>query len=292
MGKIDSKSKLTPEEYLSLFLFDRYGENIEIEYSKFRPTQSLIEKYNAYLKSWQEKFESNPAQFEKAVDWDIDRPKTDNYKKQLEVGQEFQVWVETEFKKYGVDIGIFNDSEGQFSGECKLGIEIKNDAKSLETGNTYFEIKERLKGTGEWVDSGVCKEDNSKYYLIGYPEKYYIFVKSDIVAFYESIKERLTNGGWIEECKYVREFHKEGQRTVSTSEGFVMKPKKALEMAYSTSIEDFVRRASACVGVIETGYYHMDKECGWIGAKNSREYLFDIEEAKEKYKPCACCNNT
>lgn len=290
MGKIDPKSKLSPEEYLHLFWFEQITKGVKIEYKDFTPTQSMIEQYNQYLQKWQEDFQNNPTLYEKAIDWDIERPKTKNFKKQLDVGQEFQVWVEEEFKKFGIDIGIFYNEEGQFSGECKLGIEIKNDARSKETGNIYFEVKERLRSDGEWTDSGICKADNSEFYLIGYPEKYYIFRKKDISKLYFKIQKSLGTSAWVEGCYGVKEWHEENGKKVSTSEGFIMKSEKAEAMAYCHSIEEFIKKESKYVGVRHTGFYHVNKLCKWVGSGDDKDYFFEKKKAEEKYAPCKYCS--
>ena len=43
-----------------------------------------------------------------------------------------------------------------------------------KTGNVYIEYQERMTNAGEWVDSGILKQDQTKYFLIGTVEEFFI----------------------------------------------------------------------------------------------------------------------
>lgn len=94
--------------------------------------------------------------------------------------------MERMFQERGVDIGLFYGKDEQyFSGESRLGIEIKNDKESLNTGNLYIEYQERLDIFGSWVDSGIFKKDNTIYLAIGTYENVFFLRKSKLKAIFE-----------------------------------------------------------------------------------------------------------
>ena len=83
-------------------------------------------------------------------------------------------------------------------GETAAGIEIKCDMKLQETGNVYIEYQERITKDGEWVDSGILKKDETRYFLIGTVEKFYILPRTKLQSYYNRlVKEHLTSKGFI-----------------------------------------------------------------------------------------------
>lgn len=231
MRKIDPRAKLTPEDYLHLFWFDKLPDNMEDEYLKFQPTESLINRYNEYVQRWERRFTDDPVHYEKPVDWDLDREKTAYFKEMLQAGHEFEVWVEKEFAKYGIDLGNYLDENGQYAGENEFGLEIKHDMKLAETGNIYIEYQERLRNTNDWVNSGILKEDNTKYWIIGSPAEYYIMKKSDLISIYNSL---CFNPYGVPGCWFVKE------KANQTSKGFTVDRAKSNEIAVATGIEQFI----------------------------------------------------
>ncbi len=102
----------------------------------------------------------------------------------------FEVYIERVFSDLGIDIGLYYGKEEQYDqGETKLGIEIKRDIKSHETGNIYIEFYERLKVNGNWYPSGILKNDNTRYFLIGDIDKYWILRKSDLIEIYKKLSQ-------------------------------------------------------------------------------------------------------
>jgi uncharacterized protein YaaR (DUF327 family) len=81
MKEINSRDRLTPEDYLFLYWFENSTREKKIEYKDFQPTESLIKRYNDYIKEWVESFNNDRVHFEKPIDWDLDRKKTDYFKK-------------------------------------------------------------------------------------------------------------------------------------------------------------------------------------------------------------------
>lgn len=236
MKEINSRDRLTPEDYLFLYWFENSTREKKIEYKDFQPTESLIKRYNDYIKEWVESFNNDRVHFEKPIDWDLDRKKTDYFKKKLQAGHEFEVWVEQEFKEEGIDIGFFLDEEGQYSGENSFGIEIKHDMRLAETGNIYIEYQERLKNSMGWVNSGVLKEDNTIYWIIGSPEEYYLFKKDDLLELYQTV---IASNVKVQGCRLVAE------KANQTSKGFIISRKKAKEICIAESISDFAKMINA-----------------------------------------------
>ena len=161
---IDPFKELKAEDVLILYWFYTVHKKNRIKHEEFIITESLINEYNTFVKKWEKKHNDEPKYY-KTVDWDIKRKKTDYYQSQLQDSAAFQKFIENEFKKHNVDIGSYSDLR-QYDGENQFGIEIKNDKMHRKTGNLYIEYQERLRSNGVWVDSGILKKDNSKYYLI------------------------------------------------------------------------------------------------------------------------------
>ena len=77
---INSRDKLSPEDYLFLYWYAVLVENVKVPYDDFKVSESLIDRYNNYLLQWNQEFNSNPEHFVKAIDWDKNRTKTDYFK--------------------------------------------------------------------------------------------------------------------------------------------------------------------------------------------------------------------
>lgn len=232
MGKIDPRAQLTAEDYLYLYWFAQMSAGHGLNYEDFQPTESLICSYNDCIDDWNARFEQNRVYLEKPVDWDIARKKTDYFKRMLQAGHEFEVWVCQEFAKYGIDLGIFMDEAGQYSGENEFGLEIKHDMRLAETGNIYIEYQERLRADLPWTESGILKNDNTRYWIIGSVQEYYIFRKEDLCSLYYKL---LNNPKGIRGCWFVEE------KKNGTSKGFIMSRARAQELCIAVSVEGFVK---------------------------------------------------
>ena len=75
MRIINPRERLSPEDYLYLFWFEKISSGAEIDYADFQPTESLIYRYNDYVKTWNDRFLADPIHYEKPVDWDVSRKK-------------------------------------------------------------------------------------------------------------------------------------------------------------------------------------------------------------------------
>ena len=232
MKTIESNKNLDADGSLLLYMYYIFDkERNKYKYSEFLPSQSLINKFNSDFKTFNDVFNTNEGyiKYGKPIDWDNERKKTPLFKKNILIGATFERFVETEFKKYGIDIGMFTDSDGQFHGENKFGIEIKYcSADNL----IFVKYKSCLKYNGNKVNNGVIKEDNTKYWLEGKPSKYYIFYKKDLIDIYN----KLSAGEQIEGCKF-----DVSDRDYNNSRCFTIDDKKCKELMITDNIKDFVK---------------------------------------------------
>ncbi len=204
---IDFEKKVTFADHMQLYYYHNILQNEEIAYKDWILTESLIRQYNAeedpqQFYALQESllqhaeeidalkvlYDTRPWEVEKAVIW-ADRNKSAYYIKNLMDSHKLEVYAAHIFKtQCDLDIGLFYGSSQQYSmGETKVGIEIKCDKLSKSTGNYYFEYQERLHASGPWVNSGLLKNDNTKYYLYGDIGSITLFAKSTLLQFYQDI---------------------------------------------------------------------------------------------------------
>jgi|SRR3989344_2014014 len=126
-----------------------------------------------------------------------DRDKTSYYKEKLQLSFEFEEFLEDFFKqKYGLDLHPFITPEEQYyKGENEAGIEIKHDMVYKKTGNLYIEYAEKSKeDNSSWIDSGIKKEDNSTYFLIGDFDQFWIFKKQRLLEIFDEEKRLKKEG--------------------------------------------------------------------------------------------------
>ncbi len=125
----------------------------------------------------------------------------------------------------------FLTPDGQYNkGENEKGIEIKNDMMYKKTGNLYFEYAEKSKGENYlFVNSGILKKDNSKYFLIGDYDKFWIFRKKRLVEIYHEKKEEVKNNSNSKSLRGIRFVQ------IDTSKGYIFPiieaEKEAISMA-------------------------------------------------------------
>ncbi|MBU0477956.1 MAG: hypothetical protein KKH94_12390 [Candidatus Omnitrophica bacterium] len=228
------------EECLQIFLFSelvlkhREFKSVHIEdYKSFELRDAYIATYNSWvekgitdenIKKWiqnnekeilkfKEKF---GGEFKKKVEIWSDRTKTDYFKKQLQASFEFEEFLKKFFKdKYGLDLGQYLTPEGQYyKGENELGIEIKHDMMYKKTGNLYIEYAEKAKSENtKWINSGIEKEDNTTYFLIGDYEKFWVFRKERLLEILEEERQYVKEGKPSHRCiRFV---------AIATSKGFI-----------------------------------------------------------------------
>lgn len=203
LKEINVNEKLSYENHIYLYLFSRFiGKDLSYEQLVF--DDSLINQYNNFIKDplqkqkllnflqsnnlyiteFYKRFQTEPWKYVKPIVWN-DRDKSDYFIENLSKSHRFEVYIEKLLEQKGLHLGLFYSRDEQYNqGENILGIEIKRDIQSLNTGNLYFEYEERLKLDGKWVKSGILKDDNTRYFLIGDINQFYIFKKSDLINIY------------------------------------------------------------------------------------------------------------
>ena len=203
---IDFERKLSFQEHMLLYFYDRVCNGSNAGYEEWILKESLINAYNADnrrdsqekldraldefaggITRMQARYNDRPWEVEKPVIWG-DRDRDEYYIRNLVDSHRFEVYAESEFLKYGLDIGLFYGRREQYEmGETRVGIEIKCDKMSVQTGNYYFEYQERLNPGLDWTDSGILKNDNTKYYFYGVIGNYSIFPRSVIRDYYQRL---------------------------------------------------------------------------------------------------------
>lgn len=279
LPKIDFE-KTTPIDILHLFWFYKVKCKGTKDYSSFCPTQSMIDDYNEYIETWIKNYQP------KAIIWDKDRTnETDYFKKQLMLGTTFENWVNKEFAKQGVDLGMYSDMSGQFTGENKLGIEIKRDGLFAKTGNIYIEYKERMNKTGRWVNSGILKDDNTKYFIIGTPDKYFIFEKARLQKLFKEAQSKDIKG-----IKFTQE------KKHDTSKGFLIIKGYTTKYALSDNINYLINLYKKVTYGATTRfnkkYYHHDRDCRYIKNKKDtdlKKFNTDEQAIQAGYQKCLNC---
>lgn len=89
------------------------------------------------------------------------------YQNNLEDSNEFMDKVnEYMLKFHNTGIIYYVSRKYQQKGESFNGFEIKYDKRSANTRNLYIEYKEKSK-YNTWVNSGILKDDNTLYWIIG-----------------------------------------------------------------------------------------------------------------------------
>lgn len=237
------------EDYMNLFLFNSYmkdkNKEMYVEYkNNFHPTRQDVEDYNKKVEQFKKAWEKDKALVHKPIFWEKppEEVKEDNnFEFCQEVGHKFELWVEKEFKKYDIDIGMFYD-ERQLEGENEFGIEIKHDSKLQETNNVYIEYQALTKDESKFYDSGILKKDNSKYWLIGTEKEYYIFYKNDLLKLYEELM-RSSKKMYYQENGDIYY----GLKDRRTSKAVVISRKKCKEMMIADNIFEFLLK----IGKIE-----------------------------------------
>lgn len=232
-------NNMNAEDFLNLYCFKKAsnGPMFKDYQNNFRPTIQDVDKYNYKVEQFNKTWEENKALVHKYIS--LRKPKEEvkednDFDFCAKIGHEFELWVEKECKKYDVDLGMYYDNR-QFQGENALGLEIKHDGKLAETGNVYIEYQALNKNETKFIDGGILKDDNSKYWLIGTEEEYYIFYKDDLLKLYRKI----IDGSYIYDWGY-----KKAERR--TSKGIIISRKRCKEMMIADDIGVFLLK----VGII------------------------------------------
>lgn len=224
-------NNMSAEDFLNLYYFKKAdtGSIFQDYKDNFKPTLQDINNYNNRLKkinlAWN-KDKSIVHKYIRLGEQPVEVKEDNNFDYCAEIGHKFELWVEKECKKYGVDLGMFYDNR-QFEGENKLGLEIKHDSKLFETGNVYIEYLALNKAENKFIKGGILKDDNSIYWLIGTEKEYYIFYKKVLLDIFHNIMSG--KGEWG--CK---------QAERRTSKGIIISRAKCKNIMIANNIEEFL----------------------------------------------------
>ena len=230
---------LNSRDISSLIIDDNDIKNIafaidngnKTEYIYQNELNKTVDYYVTLQNTFYRMYESDFTIAAKPIIWDKDRPQNRNCIEQLEKGEQFEIYVDNEFKKNSIDIGRYFSPEGQNSGENEFGIEVKHDIMSLQTGNYYIELCERHSEKHDYVNSGLMKDDNTRYFILGTPNKYYIVSKDALLNEYKSMDK--TSKYWQNDKKLVEKYD---------SKAFIIKEKRLKDIAISDNIKDFCNK--------------------------------------------------
>lgn len=134
------------------------------------------------------------------------------YSDRLEESNLFQDhWAKQFLLQRGITLQFFCSKQNQLHGECIQGYELKFDQKFRQTKRLYFECYERKRDAINWVKSGILKDDNSKYIVIGDYKNVFIFSKHQLAdeyrkAYWNSI-ETPTSKGFVMDIYDGNEIH-------------------------------------------------------------------------------------
>ena len=100
---------------------------------------------------------------------------------------QFQDYCMLLLYKAGIPIGLFGSKKYQYKvGESIGRTEIKHDMKMKkqngEWGNIYIEYAERHDPQKPFVYSGILRDDNTIYYMIGDYERTFLLSKEQLIA--------------------------------------------------------------------------------------------------------------
>lgn len=236
-------NNMSAKDYLDLYCFVKLkNKQIYKDYKNFKPTLKDFEEYTEKVNQFEEAWEKDKSLIHKPISL-TEQPKVVNKDNDfaycLEVGHKFELFVEQECKRYCVDLGMYYDKR-QFEGENALGLEIKHDGKvHLPQNNVYIEYEAISKDGTKYLPSGILKQDNTKYWLIGTEKEYYIFYKEDLIKIYNNlITNKKVDGCLLKERK---------RNNVVTSRGFTMNKEARKRIMIADNIGEFLVK----VGLID-----------------------------------------
>jgi hypothetical protein len=131
-----------------------------------------------------------------------------------EKGFEYEKFIEKIFNEKNICKLTFYDKKiEQLRGETEEGYEIKFDDNLKITGNLYIEYQEKThKDNVMYVNSGILKDDNTIYFVIGNYDEVFIFKKEILLELYNSFLFRHV--------------------VKDTSKGFLIQRYKAFKLCY------------------------------------------------------------
>ncbi len=106
----------------------------------------------------------------------------------VEEGLRFQDWImQQAYLDYGFVLQINSSAKSQLQqGESIQRFEVKLDNWCTKTYRLSIEIAEKSKTSNlHWVKSGIFSSTNPSFYIQGNYEKYFVFVTSRLIEYYQ-----------------------------------------------------------------------------------------------------------
>ncbi len=106
----------------------------------------------------------------------------------IAIGTDFEKYCSGVFLKMGIQLTPCITKWAQFNiGEDLEGYEFKLDAKHTDYGHLSIEVAERAWNGGPWRASGIFRNDNTRQYVQGNKEIFWIMPKHILVEYAKSI---------------------------------------------------------------------------------------------------------
>ena len=110
----------------------------------------------------------------------------------LEDGRRFQDYVTFRMAGLGIHIEQFSSRLSQYRfGESLHNYEIKLDRMWWTTNNLYIEVAERARKENAWTASGICRADDSIYFVIGDFQRFWVFARRHLLWVLDKRKPRI-----------------------------------------------------------------------------------------------------
>lgn len=128
---------------------------------------------------------------------------TAQYEGLLKMGNEYEDYIDRLLKANGVYIGLYQTKEEQYNiGESQKGVEIKYNSRFTELKSVYVEVTECTKDGNKHVLSGILRNDNTRWMLMGDYKHAVMFDKGELAVIYLSgcctvIKPHNTSTGFV-----------------------------------------------------------------------------------------------
>ena len=101
-----------------------------------------------------------------------------------QLGLEFQDYVIDELReRFGIMIQAYSSKSYQYErGENPQGWEIKLDNRCTDSKRLSIEVAEKTKkdDAAPWIPSGICRDDNTLFYIQGNKARFYLFMKKHL----------------------------------------------------------------------------------------------------------------
>lgn len=144
-------------------------------------------------------------------------------------------------------------------GEGPAGVEIKHDEKLAQTGNLWIEVAEKARPrAGDYVPSGIYRDDNSWLYIIGNYDLVFVFTKVLLQAYAASGRYELR------------------ENRTATSKGFLLPEAMARRCAARVLAPNAEQKIVTAVGDLHELGRHLHRAAL---ANPAQRTLFDMTES-------------